>query len=48
VLVTLSNDKEWSVRRSVAQNASTPMDALIVLSRDSNWIVREFARALIH
>jgi len=24
------------------------MDVLVTLSRDSNWIVREFARALIH
>ena len=41
ILVKLSRDEHWEVRRSVALNPNTPIETLVELSKDQDQDVRE-------
>ena len=34
------NNKDWRVRRAVAENPSAPVEALAALAKDGSWRVR--------
>jgi hypothetical protein len=42
LLVSLAEDKNYSVRHQVAQNPNTPPETLARLAEDEEWLVRVY------
>ena len=45
ILIKLSKDEDWLIRKSVANNLNTSEEILIKLSEDNDWFVKFCARS---